>query len=120
MYDRIELRRLSQPTLINIILELQKEQEQKQKQESSNPLTQIKVLGRVEETCSACPIIFEFKDTKGNSYYFRLRGGGGWYLCNETTDSIVVSGPALYDCDGFCSWEQAKGMILSQGIVIID
>lgn len=71
-----------------------------------------------EQTCYACPTIFEFNDINGEHYYFRLRHGW-WRLENETTCRILASGEASeLDLDGICDWEEAKMLCASDGVFI--
>ena len=72
-------------------------------------------MNNLEESCPACPTIFEF-DSEGNHYYFRYRWGG-WKLVNQTTDEIIASGYGTGDdYDGFCSIDDMIRWCFKAGI----
>lgn len=68
-------------------------------------------------TSSACPTIYEFKDTDGNEYYFRYRNGH---------TSLNKNGKTLYyeevgeEYDGWCNWADCCIDAFGKKIVIID
>lgn len=73
----------------------------------------------IELTSLACPTIFDMRDTKGTSYYFRLRHGH-WRFANDDTTKILASGAAPNGLDGVCDWNEALDMIRSAGITIME
>lgn len=79
-------------------------------------------MNNLEQTCSACPTVFEFNDDKKNHYYFRYRWGC-WKLVNEKTDTIIASGyrdNEVDDLDGTCSKEEMIEWVLDQGIYLYE
>ena len=58
----------------------------------------------LEQTCYACPTIFEWDNKHNNHFHFRLRHGYATII-NETDDVIVIEGD-FPEADGVCSWEQ--------------
>lgn len=80
----------------------------------------INIENYPDQTSFACPTIFEFNDTKGNHYYFRVRHGY-WRLHDETVDEIIASGDAsILDIDGCCTWDEARMLCASEKIFIMD
>ena len=71
-----------------------------------------------EQTCSACPTIFDFKGEDGKAYYFRLRNG--YARVGEDTDNGVtlISGD-FPNGDGVCLWHEAVAWAKSQGLLLI-
>lgn len=70
------------------------------------------------ETCGGCPTIFDFKDTEGTNYYFRLRHGGARIEC-EDTNEILASG-SMRGFDGVCNWNDAVQWARLQGVLLND
>lgn len=75
------------------------------------------VTNTLEQTCSACPTIYEWEDSDGDSYYFRLRWGS-WYIYNETTEEVVVDGYINDGLYGACDWEDVKRCAFKEGLII--
>lgn len=75
------------------------------------------VANTLEQTCGGCPTVYEWKDTDGDSYYFRLRWGS-WYIYNETTDETIVDGYTDDGADGVCDWGDVKRYALKKGLII--
>lgn len=63
----------------------------------------MKVLN-LEQTCGACPTIFEWNNEYNNHFHFRLRHGYAT-IVNETTNTMVIEGD-FPNRDGVCSWEE--------------
>lgn len=57
----------------------------------------------LNQTCSGCPMIWEWKNNKGHNIYFRLRNGYA-RIVNETKNKTIIKGEFPYG-DGICSWE---------------
>lgn len=74
----------------------------------------------IEQTCYACPTIYEWSDSKGNNYYFRLRHGY-WRICYEDmygNDVLIASGEVGEL--GCCDFDDVKRYALSEGLLITE
>ena len=69
-----------------------------------------------ENTCGGCPTIYDFKDTEGTQYYFRLRNGGARIVC-EDTDEVLTSGD-MRGFDGVCGWDDVVEWAMKQGVLL--
>lgn len=73
----------------------------------------------IEQTCGACPTIYEFKDVEGTPYYFRLRWGNARLVCEED-DVVLCSGIMGSEWDGCCSWDDFVNWARRNGIQIME
>lgn len=79
----------------------------------------IKIKHNINQTCYACPTIFEFDDIHGDHYYFRLRHGC-WRVVNETKEECIASGDTkALNLDGLCNWDEATLLCASEQIFLI-
>ena len=82
-------------------------------------------MNNLEQSCSACPTIFEFDDEKKNHYCFKYEWAC-WKLVNEKTDTIIARGYGYRDyevvdfLDGACSKEEMIKWVLDQGIYLYE
>lgn len=79
--------------------------------------TLIEVDGEYELTCGACPTIYEFKDKKGNEYYFRYRSG---YMSLNKDRERLYSDKVGDDYDGLCNWNDFCINAFKHHFVILD
>lgn len=77
----------------------------------------IELKDDYELTCSACPTIFEFKDTENNEYYFRYRNG--YMSLNKNGERLYVEQTGE-EYDGLCGWEDFCIHALSKHFVVMD
>ena len=68
-------------------------------------------------SCYACPTIYEWEDTTGKKYYFRLRHGH-WKIVDETNNSILVSGNTDDGADGCCNWKDVVRYAKKENVIL--
>lgn len=75
----------------------------------------ILFIKNCENTCFACPTIYEFDDYFTNEhYYFRLRNGE-WRFTNKTLSKVLERG-FISDKSGCCSFTEMKDLLKRRGI----
>jgi len=77
----------------------------------------MKVLN-LQLICGGCPTIFEWKNKKGEDFYFRLRNGYA-RIVNKDTDELICSG-SMNGCDGVCSFDEVKEWAKECGVKLKD
>lgn len=76
----------------------------------------------IQRTCYACPTIYEWDDSNGYHFYFRLRHGH-WRICYEDAcgnEKLIVSGDADNDSDGCCSFDDVSRYTFNHGLIITE
>jgi len=78
---------------------------------------QLIEVDNIVEVCGACPTIFDFTDTSGRPYYFRLRHGSA-RICYDDTDETIIS-DVMPGFDGVCCWEDVVTWAAKRRITLI-
>lgn len=73
-------------------------------------------LKTYENTCGGCPTIYDFTDTEGASYYFRLRHGGARLVCEDTSE--VLLSEHMSGFDGVCGWDDFVKWAREHGVLV--
>lgn len=73
-------------------------------------------VSQVNETCGGCPTIYDFTDSEGTPYHFRLRHGFARIVC-EHNDETLISG-VMPGFDGVCGWDDVVSWARSNGVVV--
>jgi len=77
-------------------------------------LTKMKI-NKLEQTCGACPTIFEWFDDKDERYYFRLRHGYAKIVRDK--DSHIIVEAKMPGFDGICNFDDAEEWAKNQGVI---
>jgi len=80
------------------------------------PVIEIEIR-TVDLTCGACPVIFDFTDTEGTRYHFRLRHGSARIVCEDTNETLLSE--RMPGRDGQCDWYQVESWAKEHGIYLL-
>lgn len=76
-------------------------------------LTYETLVRSEDQTCFACPVLYEGVTVHGDSFYFRLRHGSARLVFNEGESyERRASMNAINGLDGVCSYEEYKKMFM--------
>jgi len=86
-----------------------------EKIEPKKPFITVIHVDSVKLKCSGFPTIFEFTDTEGTEYYFRLSGYHGIIVCKET-DEWLADGDM--DEDDMCDWDDVVKWAMMECVLL--
>lgn len=89
-------------------------------------------LSTIDRTCIVCPVQFEFRDIKGNFYYFRARHGGyrlncstlsfddsyAFVRCSETANTVCHDNLYEYHLGADSTFNDIIELAKMDGIII--
>lgn len=71
-------------------------------------------VAEVVQVCGGCPTIYDFKDTDGTNYHFRLRHGHARIVCEDTDETLLSE--SMSGFDGICNFHDAEVWAKSHGV----
>lgn len=74
----------------------------------------------VDEVCGACPTIFDFEDTDGTPYYFRLRHGYARVSLDDTEETLISGDWAGGGDEGICTWSEVVAWAAKHNLFITE
>jgi hypothetical protein len=69
-----------------------------------------------ELSCSGCPTIYDFTDTEGTQYSFRLRHGYARIECEDTNEILLAK--EMDGHDGICNWDDVLSWASKNGLLL--
>lgn len=75
----------------------------------------IDVVGQIC-SCGGCPTTFDFYDSEGTEYYFRLRHGSARIVCEGNKEVLLQE--SMDGFDGVCSWDEVIDWARKHGVMI--